>query len=205
MTETPEDPNPCGNEECVKCYPWPWRVISTERVQRLWHEREIKAPNEAEALRIYNEGTSWPSSYDDRGGEILEIHAPVVSVIEKRRYTDDERFYMCWNSPEHKQAMAEFTTTGGDDYTSTDYFAETASPKEQVPQHRPTDGRYAPIEEAGNLSADELEALEYHACSSGTPTPQLVRHTILRLCRELRERRAADVAVKAEVTVTKTP
>jgi hypothetical protein len=72
---------PCANEDCDKCYPLPRFKISTERVQRIRYERKIKAKDEAEAIRIYNEGTQWPSSYDDRYGEILEQHEPVVTVV----------------------------------------------------------------------------------------------------------------------------
>ena len=43
-----------------------------------------------------------------------------------------------------------------------------------------------------DLSADQLEAVEYHACSSGTPTPQMVRDAILAMTREIRWRRAWD-------------
>lgn len=72
---------PCDNEECDVCYPIPRWKISTERVQRLFYERKIKAATEAEALAIYNDGTAWPSSYDDRHAEILEQHAPIVTRV----------------------------------------------------------------------------------------------------------------------------
>jgi hypothetical protein len=74
--------DPCGNEDCDKCYPLPRFKISTERVQRLFYERTIKAANEAEALAIYAEGTAWPSSYDDRSGEVLEQKDPIVTIEE---------------------------------------------------------------------------------------------------------------------------
>jgi hypothetical protein len=87
--------DPCGNEDCDKCNPLPRFKVSTERVQRLFYEREIKAKDEAEALRIYNEGTAWPTQYDDRYGEILEEHAPVITVEEPRdkRYTKMDCFH----------------------------------------------------------------------------------------------------------------
>lgn len=71
----------CSNEECDLCHPAKRFKISTERVQRIWHEREIKAATLEDAMRIYNEGTAWPSSYDDRHGEILEEHDPVVQEV----------------------------------------------------------------------------------------------------------------------------
>ena len=79
---------PCGNEDCDKCYPLPRFKISTERVQRLFYEREIKAATEEEALRIYHEGTAWPSQYDDRYDAVLEKKAPVVTRLVSHR--DDQ-------------------------------------------------------------------------------------------------------------------
>ena len=79
---------PCGNEDCDACYPLPRFKISTERVQRLFYERTIKAKDEIEALRIYEEGTAWPSSYDDRYGEILEQKAPSVEIVLPRGERD---------------------------------------------------------------------------------------------------------------------
>jgi len=49
------------------------------------------------------------------------------------------------------------------------------------------------------LSDVELDALEYHGCSSGTSTPQLVRNGIVRATSELRQRRAADAAIAAVI------
>lgn len=40
------------------------------------------------------------------------------------------------------------------------------------------------------LRDDELEALEYHGCSSGTSTQPMVRDAIVRATRELRRHRA---------------
>ncbi len=40
-----------------------------------------------------------------------------------------------------------------------------------------------------DLSVEELDGLEFHACSSGTPTPRKVRDLVLRATRELRRRR----------------
>lgn len=45
---------------------------------------------------------------------------------------------------------------------------------------------------AEDLAADQLESVEYHACSSGTPTPVKVRDAILSMVREIRRRRAWD-------------
>lgn len=84
---------PCGNEDCDKCYPLPRFVVSTERVARLRHERTIKATTAEEALRIYREGTAWPSSYDDRELAVLEQGDTVVALVEPRRFDDDEFCY----------------------------------------------------------------------------------------------------------------
>jgi len=73
---------PCRNEDCDACYPIPhWRV-SEHRVQHLTHTREIKAVTPEEALAIYNQGTAWPSSYDDRHGKIIQLDPIVVEKIE---------------------------------------------------------------------------------------------------------------------------
>lgn len=82
---------PCGNEDCDKCYPIPRFVVSTERVARLRHVRTIKAATAEEALRIYREGTAWPSSYDDRELAVLEEKDTVVELAEPRdaRYAED--------------------------------------------------------------------------------------------------------------------
>ncbi len=49
--------DPCGNDDCDLCDPRPVFKISTERVQRLFYERKIKAATEAEALAIYAAGS----------------------------------------------------------------------------------------------------------------------------------------------------
>jgi hypothetical protein len=82
---TTDAKEPCGNEDCDKCYPLPRFKITTERVQRLVHTRMIKAADEAEALRIYREGTAWPSSYDDRDGEVLKRYPTMVTIVDEPR------------------------------------------------------------------------------------------------------------------------
>lgn len=46
---------------------------------------------------------------------------------------------------------------------------------------------------APRLSNANLEALLYHGCSSGTPTPPMVRDGLVKACVELQQRRAADL------------
>lgn len=43
------------------------------------------------------------------------------------------------------------------------------------------------------LTKDELSGLLLHACSSGTPTPPMVRDLVVRLCVEVTARRANDI------------
>jgi hypothetical protein len=50
-----------------------------------------------------------------------------------------------------------------------------------------------------DLHDDEIESLEYHACSSGTSTQPIVRDAILRAIIELRRRRAEPAAVEREI------
>lgn len=89
MSETRE---PCGNEECDRCYPIPRWKVSTERVARVIHAREIKAESRVEALRIYREGTAHPSSYDDNEVEILEQREPKIERMAPPTFSDT-----CWH------------------------------------------------------------------------------------------------------------
>lgn len=63
---------PCGNESCDKCYPHPTWKIGQHRIQHITYERLIKAATLAEAMVVFEQGTAWPSSYDDRGGEVIQ-------------------------------------------------------------------------------------------------------------------------------------
>lgn len=77
---------PCGNEDCDVCYPIPRWTVRTKRLQWVTHQRMVKATSKEEALRIVEEGTAWLSSYDDRPGEIVEQHDPVVTPAEDKAY-----------------------------------------------------------------------------------------------------------------------
>lgn len=93
--DSPDCPcEPCGNEDCDACYPLPRWTVRTVTVRRIAHEREIKAATRDEALRIYEQGTAWPSSYDESDLEVLEEHAPSVAQV-----TDEEKleFHRTWN------------------------------------------------------------------------------------------------------------
>lgn len=98
--ETPDEEivpktGPCENENCDACYPIPhWRV-SEHRVQHVTHTREIKAATSEEALAIYNQGTAWPSSYDDRHGKIIQLDPIVVEKIEDERILPAD--WQCWH------------------------------------------------------------------------------------------------------------
>jgi hypothetical protein len=72
---------PCGNDDCDKCDPRPrWR-ITEHRVQHVTYEREIKAATPEEAMQIFEAGTAWPSSYDDRYGAIVQQDPAVIARI----------------------------------------------------------------------------------------------------------------------------
>ena len=72
---------PCGNADCDKCVPKPrWR-IAQHRIQHITYAREIKAATAEEALKIFDGGTAWPSSYDDRYGEIVQQDEPMIEQI----------------------------------------------------------------------------------------------------------------------------
>ena len=86
---------PCGNEEeCDRCYPLPHWKISKHRIQHITYERTIKAATQEEALRIFEAGTAWPSSYDDRGGKIIQQDDPIVEQQPPSRYHQEE---CCWH------------------------------------------------------------------------------------------------------------
>lgn len=105
--------DPCGNEDCDKCYPLSRFKVSIERVQRIFYERTVKAATAEEALAIVNEGTAWPSSYDDRGGEVLEQHDPVISLVELE--PNVKKLHRCWNDPEYQKEMEIFLAKGSSD------------------------------------------------------------------------------------------
>jgi len=125
----------CDNEDCDKCDPRPRFIISTHRIQHITYRREIKAANAEEALAIYNAGTEWPSSYDDRYGKIVQQDEPVIVQMSD----DDEiqarqlKYYReqnCWNDPERQKAMAEFLKRGGSDEFADDADVDDQGTKE---------------------------------------------------------------------------
>src|SRR6478672_12417552 len=99
MTDTtkssaPPLTEPCGNDDCDKCDQRPRWKISQHRIQHLTHEREIKAATEEEALRIYDAGTAWPSTYDDRAGVVVQC-----DPVQIKRLLPDEYHLTecCWH------------------------------------------------------------------------------------------------------------
>jgi hypothetical protein len=56
------------------------------------HEREIKAATAEEALRIYNEGTAWPSSYDEHDEKLVEQFGSTVTQLDRR--PEDQRGWL---------------------------------------------------------------------------------------------------------------
>lgn len=104
---------PCGNDECDKCDPKPrWR-ISAHRIQHITYEREIKAATLEEALAIFEGGTAWPTSYDDRYGEIIQQDDPVVTQITAETGNNDKslltyyREECCFHDLPSRQAASE--------------------------------------------------------------------------------------------------
>ena len=72
---------PCGSDDCDRCDPKPrWR-IKAHRIQHITYEREIKAATAEEAMKIFAEGTAWPSSYDDCYGDVVQQDEPVIAQI----------------------------------------------------------------------------------------------------------------------------
>lgn len=87
MSTVVDRSQPCGNEDgCDKCYPLPRWEIREHRVQHITYTREIKAATKEEALRIFEAGTGWPSSYDDRYGEIVQQDEAVAEQLSLSEY-----------------------------------------------------------------------------------------------------------------------
>jgi hypothetical protein len=94
---TDETQKPCGNDDCDKCNPQPRWKISEHRVQHITYEREIKAATREDAMRIFEAGTAWPSSYDDRYSEIVQQDEAVVEQITDERRLEYYREECCWH------------------------------------------------------------------------------------------------------------
>jgi hypothetical protein len=77
---------PCGNEDCDKCDPRPRWKISRHRLQHLTYTREIKAATAEEAMQIFEEGTAWPSQYDDNYGAVVQLDVPVTEKLPPDEY-----------------------------------------------------------------------------------------------------------------------
>lgn len=82
---------PCLNEECDRCYPQTRFVVRTDSIRRTRHERVIKAATAEEALAIYNEGTEWPSSYDEQTIEIVEDPPQVLTHVDAYPHHEEQR------------------------------------------------------------------------------------------------------------------
>lgn len=88
---------PCNNEDCDICHPLPRFKISTTTLEWRTHSRDIKAASLEEALRIYNDGTAWPSDYDTRTVSVVETQPARVEALPA---TDPEfdMEYTCYNT-----------------------------------------------------------------------------------------------------------
>ena len=89
---------PCGNEECDACYPLPRWKVSTVTVRRIKHEREVKAATPEEAVKIYEQGTEWPSSYDEHTLETLETEPTVARRVTDEFHLDYHRTETCFHN-----------------------------------------------------------------------------------------------------------
>lgn len=105
---------PCSNPDCDLCHPLPWFKVSTITVRRIVHEREIKAATPEEALRIYNEGTGWPSSYDERTIETLS-ESPVTVERDDKDLSFMEPDWRCHKKYEDDAATPPTPTRASPD------------------------------------------------------------------------------------------
>lgn len=98
---------PCGNEaSCDKCYPLPRWKISEHRIQHITYTREIKAATLEEAMRLFEAGTAWPTSYDDHYGEIVQQDEAVAEQLPPSAYHLE---YCCYHDlkSRHEQLAAQ--------------------------------------------------------------------------------------------------
>lgn len=137
---TDEQHEKCENEDCDKCDPRPRWIVSQHRIEHVTHQREIKAATREEALAIYEQGTAWPSSYDDRSGEVLQFDPVEIVAMHEApdkhgRYAHTLKYHRedcCWNDPKRKAEMAEFLSRGDD---PDDEFAETRAVEKLEPEN----------------------------------------------------------------------
>lgn len=92
-----EKQKPCENPDCDACHPAPRWKVATTTVRRIVHERALKAATAEEVLREYEEGTAWPSSYDERTVEVLEQGTPVVTQITDAHVLEFHRTHNCYH------------------------------------------------------------------------------------------------------------
>lgn len=86
--------NKCTNKDCDKCDPRPRWKVSQHRVQHITYTREIKASSQEEAQRIFEQGTAWPSSYDDHYGDVESEDDVVVEQLPPDEYHLKECCYL---------------------------------------------------------------------------------------------------------------
>jgi hypothetical protein len=105
LSTLPRDPDPrgpCGNEDCARCYPHQrWFRVHTDSVERRRHEQKIRAASAEAARAKYDEGTAWPSDYDTRTIETIELSETHVEEISNPNpLTQDNGVTidcaMCW-------------------------------------------------------------------------------------------------------------
>ena len=102
----PEEP--CGNEdECDRCYPLPRWKIRKHRIQHITYTREIKAATQEEAMRLFEEGTPWPTSYDDDYGEIIQQDEAMAEQLPPSEYHLEDCCYHDLDSRRGKRTAME--------------------------------------------------------------------------------------------------
>lgn len=118
------DKGPCGNGRCDTCYPIPHWEISEHRIQHIIYNRKIKAATQEEALKIYEEGTAWPSSYDDIYGEIIQKDPVNIEKLPPSKFPDIN----CWHKVREDSEFRKFMESS--DIKRPDNFA-SLSPEQQ--------------------------------------------------------------------------
>lgn len=104
MSSAVDRSQPCGNEDCDKCYPLPRWKIQKHRIQHITYAREIKAATLEEALLLFAAGTAWPRSYDDHYGEIVEEDEAVAEQLPPNEYYLED---CCFHDLEARRAKRD--------------------------------------------------------------------------------------------------
>jgi hypothetical protein len=89
---------PCGNEECDRCYPQQRFVLRQDSVRRVRYEVTVKAASMEEALEMLADGScqgAEPTSYNEHDLAVLS-EEPGVALTHEEAYPDRDHQREYW-------------------------------------------------------------------------------------------------------------